>query len=189
MMRHLLIVDDDADFAATLGEAFIRRGCRVSHFSTVAATLQGLNGQAATRLPAGRFDAAILDLRLENPPAPAESGLALIAPLRDHNPHMRILLLTGYANIATAVAAIKLGATHYLPKPSRLEDILDALGRESGNVCAAVPDAPITVDRLEWEHIHKVLAEQDGNISAAARMLKMHRRTLQRKLSKRPSPG
>ena len=98
----------------------------------------------------------------------------------------RILLLTGSASTATAVEAIKLGATHSLPKPAGADEILAALGREEGDQDVSPPETPMSVDRLEWEHIQKVLAEHDGNISATARALKMHRRTLQRKLAKRP---
>jgi two-component system response regulator RegA len=127
------------------------------------------------------FDAVILDLRLAT-----ESGLHLIAPMKSAWPLARILLLTGYASIATAVEAIKLGATHYLAKPAGVEEILAALGRAEGDADAELPEAPLSVDRLEWEHIQKVLAEHDGNLSATARALKMHRRTLQRKLAKRP---
>jgi two-component system response regulator RegA len=87
------------------------------------------------------------------------------------------------------VEAIKLGATHYLPKPADIDDILAALGRTDGDVTVATPEEPMSVDRLEWEHIQKVLTEHDGNISATARALKMHRRTLQRKLMKRPVRG
>ncbi|MCK4587144.1 MAG: helix-turn-helix domain-containing protein, partial [Gammaproteobacteria bacterium] len=92
----------------------------------------------------------------------------------------------GYASISTAVEAIKLGAVHYLTKPATVEDIINALQRDAGD--AAVPPAenPVSVKRLEWEHLQKVLMEHDGNISAAARALNMHRRTLQRKLAKRP---
>ncbi len=168
---NILVVDDDPVFAEALALALRRRG----HAVAIAH-----DGDAALAAD-GDFDAAVLDLRLA-----ADSGLRLIAPLRAARPELRILLLTGYASIATAVEAIKLGAVHYLAKPAGIEDILAALGREEGD--AAVPPAikPMSVDRLEWEHIQKVLAENDGNLSATARALKMHRRTLQRKLAKRP---
>jgi two-component system response regulator RegA len=123
----------------------------------------------------------VLDLRLA-----ADSGLRLIPPLKAAYPEIRILLLTGYASIATAVEAIKLGATHYLPKPAGVDEILSALGAEEGDAEVTPAEAPLSVDRLEWEHIQKVLAEHEGNLSATARALKMHRRTLQRKLAKRP---
>lgn len=169
----ILLVDDDAVFAETLARSLDRRGHVARHA-----------GDAATALSLAEretFDAVVLDLRLG-----AESGLQLIEPLRDRLPDARILLLTGYASIATAVEAIKLGAVHYLPKPAGVDDILAALGRAAGDAGIAPPETPLSVDRLEWEHIQKVLAEHDGNLSATARALRMHRRTLQRKLAKRP---
>jgi two-component system response regulator RegA len=173
----ILIVDDDAVFAETLAFAMTRRGHTVVQAENIEAALK----QAATR----SFDAVVLDLRLG-----AASGLHLIEPLRAQQPQARILLLTGYASIATAVAAIKLGAVQYLPKPASVDEILAALGdaNSAADRVADVdpPDAPLSVDRLEWEHIQKVLARHDGNLSATARALKMHRRTLQRKLAKRP---
>ncbi len=99
---------------------------------------------------------------------------------------MRILMLTGYASIQTAVEAIKLGATNYLPKPAGVAEILSALQSDQPNTELEIAEQPLSVDRLEWEHIQRVLAEHDGNISATARALNMHRRTLQRKLAKKP---
>jgi two-component system, response regulator RegA len=122
-----------------------------------------------------------LDLRMPGP-----CGLALIERLRALNPEVRIVMLTGYASITTAVEAIKLGAIQYLTKPADAAQILDALHQDEGDPEVEVPEQPLSVSRLEWEHIQKVLAECDGNISAAARALGMHRRTLQRKLGKRP---
>lgn len=169
----ILVVEDDAVFAEALMQALTRRGHEVVHAA---------EGDAALALAARTdFDASILDLRLAS-----DSGLRLIAPLKALMPEMRILLLTGYASIATAVEAIKLGAVHYLPKPAGVEEILAALGRSEGNAAVVPADEPMSVDRLEWEHIQKVLAEHDGNLSATARSLKMHRRTLQRKLAKKP---
>ena len=124
----------------------------------------------------------VLDLNLNG-----TSGLSLVQPLLDVLPDVRIVVLTGYASIATAVDAIKLGACQYLAKPVEMDAILMAFD----SVAGASPDQPIdtetlSVGRLEWEHIQRVLREYDGNISATARALKMHRRTLQRKLMKRP---
>ena len=167
-----LVVDDDAVFADTLACALGRRG----HEVVVANT-----GEEALADSTRPFHAAILDLRLGT-----DSGLRLIPFLKALHPGIRILLLTGYASIATAVEAIKLGAVHYLPKPAGVDEILQALGRLEGDADARPPDAPMSLDRLEWEHIQKVLAEHDGNLSATARALKMHRRTLQRKLAKHP---
>lgn len=169
----ILVVDDDPVFAETLALALSRRGHEVT---------RALDADTALALAAdGEFDAAVLDLRLAT-----DSGLRLIAPLKTALPELRILLLTGYASIATAVEAIKLGAVHYLAKPASVEEILAALGREEGDATVSPAEDPMSVDRLEWEHIQKVLAEHDGNLSATARALKMHRRTLQRKLAKRP---
>ena len=116
------------------------------------------------------------------------SGLALIPELLAINPDCRIVVLTGYASIATAVDAVKLGAIQYLAKPVEIEAILSAFEDDDGpDFDLPVSDEPLSVDRMEWEHIQRILNENDGNISATARALKMHRRTLQRKLSKRPA--
>lgn len=168
----ILVVDDDPVFAETLARALVRRGHQVA---------VAMDGEAALQHREQSFDAAVVDLRLAT-----DSGLRLIPPLIATHPGIRILLLTGYASIATAVEAIKLGAVHYLPKPAGVDEILQALGRGEGDPDAPAPEEPMSVDRLEWEHIQKVLAENDGNLSATARALKMHRRTLQRKLAKRP---
>jgi len=177
MRWRILIVDDDVVFAQTLAAAMTRRGHSVATADNIEVALT----QAVTQ----SFDAVVLDLRLG-----AESGLHLIEPLRARQPQARILLLTGYASIATAVAAIKLGAVQYLPKPASVDEILVALGDANGAASGVAdvdpPEAPLSVDRLEWEHIQKVLAQHEGNLSATARALKMHRRTLQRKLAKRP---
>ncbi|MBS3936504.1 MAG: response regulator, partial [Sulfuritalea sp.] len=128
--------------------------------------------------------AVVLDLNLGS-----SSGLALIRPLLDLAPGCRILVLTGYASIATAVEAIKRGATQYFAKPIEVDAIVAAFGapdRCAVTAVAEVPDDPLSVGRLEWEHIQRVLHEHQGNISATARALRMHRRTLQRKLAKRP---
>lgn len=123
---------------------------------------------------------AVVDLKM-----PGESGLVLIEKLIEIDPNTRIVMLTGYASIATAVEAIKLGATHYLAKPVDADEVVAALNKLEGDASLNVSDSPLS-DRLEWEHIQRVLAEHEGNISATARALKMHRRTLQRKLGKRP---
>lgn len=171
----LLIVDDDAVFTRTLTRALERLG----HAATVA-------HDPATALEQARqqcFDAAIVDLRLAE-----HSGLALIGPLTDAAPKMRILMLTGYASIATAIQAIKKGADNYLPKPASAREILAALASEADQIGddEGADSRPISWRRLEWEHIQQVLADHDHNISATARALNMHRRTLQRKLAKKP---
>jgi len=177
-VRSVLVVDDDRRFAETLARALERRGwaARVAHDTDGALA-------AAKK---GSVDAAIVDLRLGE-----EDGLALIGPLLAVGPRMRILVLTGYASIATAVKAIKLGADDYLAKPVTASAVADALLRGSRPAAprAAPAAEPMSTRRLEWEHIHRVLAEHAGNISATARTLKMHRRTLQRKLAKRPLQG
>ncbi len=172
-IRNLLLVEDDAALAAATRNSFERRGIAVVHADSAAAA-RALIGTAP-------FDSAVVDLRL-----PGDSGLTLIQPLRQAYPDMRILLLTGYASIATAVDAIKLGATNYLPKPATVGDILAALQQDDAEADRPVTSNPLPVERLEWEYIQKVLSEHDGNISATARALQMHRRTLQRKLLKHP---
>lgn len=169
----ILIVEDDAAYAQALGRALVRRG----HVVDIEAEAES----ALVRVATADYEAVILDLKLG-----MDSGLRLIAPMKALRPRLRILLLTGYASIATAVEAIKLGAVHYLPKPAGAEEILAALGRAAGDAAVPPAPAPMSVERLEWEHIQQVLAEHAGNISATARALKMHRRTLQRKLAKRP---
>jgi len=175
--RTVLVVDDDERFAATLAQALARRGwsARVAH------DVAGALGAVATSTP----DAAIVDLRLAD-----EDGLTLLEPLRKAHGEMRIIVLTGYASIATAVRAIKLGADDYLAKPVTASAVADALGRggraDSERERGAVAE-PMSPRRLEWEHLQRVLADNDGNVSATARTLRMHRRTLQRKLAKRPT--
>jgi two-component system, response regulator RegA len=177
--RTVLVVDDDERFAGTLATALGRRGyaAYVAH-------------DAATALAAARTtepEAAVVDLKLG-----ADDGLTLIEPLRRAHPQMRIIVLTGYASIATAVKAIKLGADDYLAKPvtaAAVAAVLERGARSATDGRADGPLEPMSPRRLEWEHIQRVLAEHDGNISATARTLRMHRRTLQRKLGKRPTQG
>jgi two-component system response regulator RegA len=117
---------------------------------------------------------------------PGESGLSLIQRLKLLDDNTRIVVLTGYASIATAVEAIKLGAIHYLTKPADADEIVQAFWQDNGNVNVSIDEQRPTVNRLEWEYIQQVLNDCSGNISATARSLGMHRRTLQRKLQKRP---
>jgi len=175
MTRRFLIVDDDSAFTRVLARAMTRRGFDVQVARDVASAVV-LARQAPPEL-------ATVDLKMEGP-----SGLSLIPQLKKINPEMRILVLTGYASIATAVEAIKSGAHNYLPKPADADQILRMLEGEAEEAQEAppIPDTPMSVSRLEWEHIQKVLQEHDGNISATARALGMHRRTLQRKLAKHP---
>ena len=171
----ILVIDDDATFNAVLVRSLGRRGY-AAHGTTDAATAVA----TACEIRAGRI---VLDLNIDG-----VSGLTLIAPLLAALPECRIVVLTGYASIATAVDAVKLGAVQYLAKPVDVDAILAALDDGVAPEAESTVDAiPLTVSRLEWEHIQRVLHENDGNISATARALKMHRRTLQRKLMKRPS--
>jgi two-component system, response regulator RegA len=171
---HVLLVDDDERFVATLAAALERRGWPTVVAHTADAALAAARGS----LP----DAAVVDLRIGQ-----DDGLALVPALRELGPRMRIMVLTGYASIATAVRAVKLGADDYLAKPVTGSAVAAALARGDAAALDAPPAVPMSPRRLEWEHIQRVLTEHDGNISATARTLNMHRRTLQRKLGKRPT--
>ncbi len=170
--RRLLIVEDDAAFARTLGRSFERRDYAVS----LAASLEEVQSLLTTESPGY----AVVDLKLSG----QASGLACVQALHAHNPAMLIVVLTGFASIATAVEAIKLGACHYLAKPSNTDDIEAAFGRASGSVEVELTNRSSSIKTLEWERIHETLAETGFNISETARRLGMHRRTLARKLGK-----
>lgn len=172
MNQRLLLVDDDEAFTHAAERVLRRHG-----FDTSVAH----NIETALRIADAALPYAIVDLRMGN-----QSGLALVPRLRMVNPQMRILVLTGYASIATAVDAIKLGADNYLAKPADATAIVAALHRSAATQIP-LETAPLSIERLEWEHIQRVLGEHAGNISATARALNMHRRTLQRKLAKRPA--
>ena len=165
-----LLVDDDAVFSAVLARMLVRRGDQAVTAS---------NGTQASELCDQTIDRVVLDLKLEQ-----ESGLSILQQLRDIQPNIDVVILTGYSSISTAVEAIKLGAINYLCKPASVDEIIAAFENTDGEV--ALEQSPPSVNRLEWEHIQRVLNENDGNISATARSLGMHRRTLQRKLQKRP---
>lgn len=170
----LLLVDDDDRFRHAMSRALRRRGTTV-----VDARSAGEALALARRTPPDR---ALVDLRLEG-----ASGLRLVRALMARlRPAPRIVVLTGYASVATAVEAIKLGAVQYLAKPAAPDDILAAFHQDGGNPDIPAGASPMSPRRLEWEHIQRVLRDHDGNVSAAARALGMHRRTLQRKLRKRP---
>jgi len=171
----ILVVEDDEMFARVICRAMQHRGFQTEHAESVEVAL--------TKMQSHHFDLAVLDLNLGG-----HSSLPLIASLKQRFPAIRILVLTGYASIATAVDAIKLGADNYLAKPADADEILAALLGDSVKTQEENNDIqePMSVRRLEWEHIQKILKEHDGNISETARQLKMHRRTLQRKLQKRP---
>ena len=169
----LILVDDDQTFCSVLQQALQKRD-----FDVVSATNIGDAIEAATQHGP---DYAVVDLRIGH-----ESGLELVKQLIQLNPDIHIVMLTGYSSVATAVEAIKLGATHYLTKPADVDEIIAALEKSKGDTSVAINDRPVSIKRLEWEHLQKMLIEHNGNISAAARALNMHRRTLQRKLEKRP---
>lgn len=170
----LLIIDDDDVFRAVLKRSFERKGWQVCDAATSDAALQALSVEEP--------EYCVLDMKLGH-----ESGLHLLPKLLAASPQLQVVVLTGYASIATAVEAVKMGAINYLSKPVAAAEIVQALlGEQTVHEADVVDAQPMSVDRLEWEHIQKVLAEHDGNISATARALNMHRRTLQRKLQKRP---
>lgn len=173
MPDKLLVVDDDEVFRGVLAKALARRGYEVQ----AAADVESAWECALADPPAY----VLVDLCL-----PDSSGLMLVDRLARQWPGMRIVVLTGYASITTAVEAVKLGATYYLTKPAQTDDIIAAFGRERGDPSLPTAPQPMSVNRLEWEHIQKVLKESGGNISQTAQRLGMHRRTLQRKLQKRP---
>lgn len=173
-LKEVFVIEDDAVFAQVLMRSLMARGYTVEVAHTVddaQVQLVGLNPRYI-----------ILDLFLGG-----DSGLSLLPVLRSNFPSSKILVLTGFASISTTVQAIKLGADNYLPKPANTGQILSALEQEVTQPSAPETAEPLSVERLEWEHIQTVLAQHEGNISATARALGMHRRTLQRKLNKKPS--
>lgn len=167
----LLIVEDDVVLRQQLAQSLGRRGFTVRVAAGVG------EGIAAIEAEAPRY--AVIDLRLGD-----GSGLDVVAKLHAVRPAAKAVILTGYGNIATAVAAVKLGAVDYLAKPADAEEIVAALTNEAA--VPAAPEHPMTPDRVRWEHIQRVLTGCGGNISEAARQLGMHRRSLQRMLAKRP---
>ena len=171
--RSLLIVEDDVGFARTLKRSFERRGYEVA----IAASLDEVNAVLEATSPGY----AVVDLKLGS-----GSGLVCVETLHAHDADMLIVVLTGFASIATAVEAIKLGACHYLAKPSNSDDIEDAFRRAQGNAQVELTERTTSIKTLEWERIHQTLIDTGFNISEAARRLGMHRRTLARKLEKRP---
>jgi two-component system, response regulator RegA len=171
----ILLVDDDAVFRLRLARAFSERGYDVREVGDRASALAAL----AEETP----EYAVVDLRL-----PGGSGLEVVRAAAATDETTRIVVLTGYGSIATALAALRLGATDYITKPADVDDIVRAFGRDdtaAGTPVGALHEAP-SLARVEWEHINRVLAEVDGNVSEAARRLGVHRRSLQRKLAKFP---
>lgn len=184
----LLLVEDDQAFANILSRRLEKNGYSCTHIDNVSEAL----------LACHRFqpECILLDMKLHN-----ESGLSLITPIRKLLPSSRIILLTGYASISTAVDAIKLGADDYLSKPIDSQTLLAALNNCKVNDLTKLTQSAdskgtnlndnqeqtLSAEQVEWQHIQQVLKYNDGNISATARQLSMHRRTLQRKLQKRPA--
>jgi two-component system response regulator RegA len=169
----ILLVDDDPAFTAVMERGFRRRS-----FSTRCC---GSAGEALAACEEFQPSHILLDLHM-----PGTSGLVVLPQLLAKVPAAKLVVLTGYSSIVTAVEATKAGATNYLCKPATIDEVLAAFADQAPEREAPVPGDPISVDRLEWEHIQRVLQDNDGNISATARALGMHRRTLQRKLQKRP---
>lgn len=169
----LLLVDDDATFCHVLRNALTKRGFCV----TMAHSVEDAIPLAQANPP----EFAVVDLKMGG-----ASGLVMVKTLHALDPNTRIVVLTGYASIATAVEAIKLGATQYLAKPANTQEIIAAFSHAADGH-TPVKAQPTPIGHLEWEHIQQVLRDHDGNISATARALNMHRRTLQRKLGKIPT--
>jgi two-component system response regulator RegA len=170
----ILLVDDDEVFTSVMTRGFQRRDFAVQCCHNAADAIAAAGNWQPTHI--------LLDLNM-----PGTSGLIALPDLLQAAPQAALVVLTGYSSIATAVEATKSGASNYLCKPATIEEVLRAFDRDAVTDPAVdIPVEPISVDRLEWEHIQKVLQDNNGNISATARALNMHRRTLQRKLQKRP---
>ena len=173
MRKQLLLMEDDQVFAQVLCRSLEKKSIDTFHISRV---------EQVNELPIDVvFDYVVLDLMLED-----KTSLTVLRDLRVRYPLAKILILTGYASIVTTVQAIKLGADNYLPKPATSNQILKALNDQAEQELESHILEPLSVERLQWEHIQKTLAEHEGNISATARALDMHRRTLQRRLAKKP---
>ena len=170
MNKTLLVVDDDLPFRERLSRSMEKKGFEVKTAESFSLASEIIENKS--------YDYAIVDMRLTD-----GSGLELIKKIQNKSPSTKSLLLTGYGNIATAVAAIKSGAIDYLPKPAEVDQIYDAL-TNSKEVLPPPPENPMTADRIRWEHIQRVFSQCERNVSETARRLRMHRRTLQRILNK-----
>lgn len=179
LSRQLLLVEDDDLLAEQTARALSRHGAQVHVAHDREQALQLIAQLTAQDTP---LDGAILDQNLGS-----DNGLDLIEPIRQQFPLCRVILLTGYGSIAAAVAATHRGAHNYLTKPTGANDILQALDADPASQALPLPDSPPSLQRLEWEHIQRTLDAHGGNISRAADALGIHRRTLQRRLKKRPS--
>lgn len=169
----ILLVDDDTVFSSVMTRGFQRRGFTVQACASADEAMAACADFGPSHI--------LLDLNM-----PGTSGLVVLPELLEQAPQAKLVVLTGYSSIATAVAATRAGAVNYLCKPATIDEVLQAFEGESDGPTVDVPADPISVERLEWEHIQRVLQDNDHNISATARALGMHRRTLQRKLQKRP---
>jgi two-component system response regulator RegA len=169
--KSLLVLDDDAPLRTRLGRALEQRGFETTLVGSVAEALEAVKAQAPAY--------AVLDMRLDD-----GSGLKVVEAVRDARPDAKIIMLTGYGNIATAVAAVKAGAVDYLSKPADADDVARALLARRDEA-PAPPENPMSADRVRWEHIQRVYELCGHNVSETARRLNMHRRTLQRILAKR----
>ena len=169
----ILLVDDDPIFTGVMTRGFERRGFECLQCASAASAIEACTTFTPTHI--------LLDLNM-----PEESGLVAIPALIRGAPHAKLVVLTGYASIATAVEATRSGACNYLCKPATVDEILLAFEEDRVVETTPIPTSPTSLDRLEWEHMQRVLLDNNGNISATARALGMHRRTLQRKLAKRP---
>ena len=168
----ILVVDDDEALCGALSRALGRRGFRAWVAHSAEAAIRAAREQ--------RPEYAVVDLRL-----PDQSGLKVLSRLLEIHAPMRVVMLTGHGSIPTAIAAIKLGAVQYLTKPADADDVIAAFHCDRPDDEVPVTDKPMSPSRVEWEHINRILVEHQGNISATARALSLHRRTLQRKLAKR----
>jgi len=176
--HNIIIIDDDLAYREVLARSLVNKQCQATHYPDPEQALIEITKSAQSD---NRQLTILLDLKLES-----DSGLRWIKTIRTAHADCQIIVLTGYASISTAVEAIKLGADDYLTKPITAREILQHLQKQDSNPDTPISEKPMSVDRLEWEHIQKVLTDNEGNISASARALGMHRRTLQRKLLKKP---
>jgi two-component system response regulator RegA len=172
--KRVLIIDDEEHFAQVLNRSLSRTGYETAYTTTPEGALTLAQQQ--------NFDWISLDLRLGK-----NSGLSLVPKLKVLLPNSRIVILTGFASIPTAVEAIKLGAFNYLHKPATVKELIKSFEGNKETLDVEIEESIMSVERLEWEHIQRVLHENNGNVSSTARALGMHRRTLQRKLQKHPS--
>lgn len=176
-MKRILIIDDDIALADTLGRSFNKRGFHAAVVHDYEAAIESAKNSVAK----GGFGFGVVDLRLKN-----RSGLECVKELLEILPDIKIVVLTGYASINTAVEAIKLGACHYLAKPANSDDIIKAFNKSDGDTSAPITARHTSIKNQEWETIQETLEETNFNISETARRLGMHRRTLARKLQKQP---